>query len=175
MAKIFLRFVSFGCSIVILAILATTLTIFHATKNLPSRSGFTAWAVPTNPWPQYLLLATACLSLISCLAVFWTWKKHGHKRAEKVAVYYSIFSVSFFGFTLILWVVVSAIYQHSKSNGDNKDLWGWSCVKGNQRSIIFQSEVDYPLLCRLQVSLNHLSNMARLLTFEGLGLSMCRY
>ncbi|KAL4866390.1 hypothetical protein BDV12DRAFT_135917 [Aspergillus spectabilis] len=149
-AKIFLRFVSFGCSIIILAILATTLTIFHATKNLPSRSGTTPWAVGTNPWPQYLLLATACLSLLSCLVVFWTWKKRGHKRAEKVAVYYSIFSVGFFGFTLILWVVVSAIYQHSKSNGNGQDMWGWSCKTGNQRATVFANDVDYPLLCRLQ-------------------------
>ncbi|KAL4794157.1 hypothetical protein BDV19DRAFT_365299 [Aspergillus venezuelensis] len=149
-AKIFLRFVSFGCSLIILAILAVTLTVFHATKNLPSRSGTTAWAVGTNPWPQYLLLATAALSLVSCLAVFWTWKKRGYKRAEKVAVYYSIFSVGFFGFTLILWVVVGAIYQHSKSNGGNQDMWGWSCVTGNQRSTVFADAVDYPLLCRLQ-------------------------
>ncbi|KAL3477852.1 hypothetical protein BJX99DRAFT_119183 [Aspergillus californicus] len=149
-AKIFLRFVSFGCSIIILAILATTLTIFHATKSLPSRSGTTPWAVGTNPWPQYLLLATACLSLLSCLAVFWTWKKRGYKRAEKVAVYYSIFSVGFFGFTLILWVVVGAIYQHSKSNGNGQDMWGWSCKTGNQRATVFANDVDYPLLCRLQ-------------------------
>ncbi|KAL2834504.1 hypothetical protein BDW59DRAFT_48374 [Aspergillus cavernicola] len=149
-AKIFLRFVSFGCSIIILAILATTLTIFHATKSLPSRSGTTPWAVGTNPWPQYLLLATACLSLLSCLAVFWTWKNRGYKRAEKVAVYYSIFSVGFFGFTLILWVVVGAVYQHSKSNGNGQDMWGWSCKTGNQRATVYANDVDYPLLCRLQ-------------------------
>ncbi|KAL3437979.1 hypothetical protein BDV09DRAFT_161466 [Aspergillus tetrazonus] len=149
-AKIFLRFVSFGCSLIVLTIIATTLTIFHATKNLPPRSGTTPWAVGTNPWPQYLLLATASLSLLSCLVVFWTWKKRGYKRAEKVAVYYSIFSVGFFGFTLILWVVVSAIYQNSKSNGNNQDLWGWSCVTGNLRSTAYASDIDYPLLCRLQ-------------------------
>ncbi|KAI9370492.1 hypothetical protein BJX61DRAFT_548879 [Aspergillus egyptiacus] len=149
-AKIFLRFVSFGCSIIILAILGTTLAVFHATKHLPPRSGTTPWAVGTNPWPQYLLLATAALSLVSCLVVFWTWKKKGHKRAEKVAVYYSIFSVGFFGFTLILWVVVGAIYQHSKSNGNGQDLWGWSCKTGNQRATNFANDIDYPLLCRLQ-------------------------
>ncbi|KAL5335260.1 hypothetical protein BJX70DRAFT_330404 [Aspergillus crustosus] len=149
-AKIFLRFVSFGCSIIILAILATTLTIFHATKTLPSRSGTSPWAVGTNPWPQYLLLGTACLSLFSCLVVFWTWKQRGHKRAEKVAVYYSIFSVGFFGFTLILWVVVSAVYQHSKSNGNGQDMWGWSCKTGNQRATVYANDIDYPLLCRLQ-------------------------
>ncbi|KAL4811546.1 hypothetical protein BDV18DRAFT_150284 [Aspergillus unguis] len=149
-AKIFLRFVSFGCSIIVLAILAVTLTVFHATKNLPSRSGTTAWAVGTNPWPQYLLLATACLSVLACLAVFWTWKKRGYKRAEKVAVYYSVFSAGFFAFSLVLWVVVAAIYQHSKSSGNNQDMWGWSCVTGNQRATIYSSDIDYALLCRLQ-------------------------
>ncbi|KAL5364638.1 hypothetical protein BJX96DRAFT_137661 [Aspergillus floccosus] len=148
-AKIFLRFVNFGCSLIVLTILATTLTIFHATKALPPRSGFPPWAKGTNPWPQYLLLAVACISLFACLLVFWGYYKGGHKRAEKVAVYYSVFSVCFFTFSLILWVVAAAIYQNSKSTGNGQDLWGWSCKK-NTREQFFHNDIDYALLCRLQ-------------------------
>lgn len=149
-AKIFLRFVNFSCSLIVLTILATTLTIFHATKALPSRSGFPAWANGTNPWTQYLLLSVACVSLLACLVVFWGYWKGGHKRAEKVAVYYSVFSVCFFTFSLIMWVVAAALYQNEKATSNGKDLWGWSCKK-NTREELFHNDIDYALLCRLQV------------------------
>ncbi|PKY01299.1 hypothetical protein P168DRAFT_242325 [Aspergillus campestris IBT 28561] len=148
-AKIFLRFVNFGCSLIVLTILATTLTIFHATKSLPSRSGFPAWANGTNPWTQYLLLAVSVVSLAACLMVFWAYWKGGHKRAEKVAVYYTTFSVCFFAFSLIMWVVAAALYQNEKAKGNGKDLWGWSC-KQNPREKLFHNDIDYALLCRLQ-------------------------
>ncbi|KAK1138390.1 hypothetical protein N8T08_002654 [Aspergillus melleus] len=148
-AKIFLRFVNFSCSLIVLTIIGTTLTIFHTTKSLPSRSGFPAWANGTNPWTQYLLLSVACVSLFACLIVFWGYWKGGHKRAEKVAVYYSIFSVCFFTFSLIMWVVAAALYQNDKATGNGQDLWGWSCKK-NTREELFHNDIDYALLCRLQ-------------------------
>lgn len=142
---------NFSCSLIVLSLLATTLTIFHTTKHLPTRNSKPAWAPDTKPWPQYLLLSLACVSLFACLIVFWGYWKGGHKRAEKVAIYYSIFSVCFFGFSLIMWVVAAALYQNSKSNGGNQDLWGWSCVH-NAREQFFHDAVDYALVCRLQVS-----------------------
>jgi hypothetical protein len=150
-AKIFLRFVNFGCSLIVLAILTTTLTIFHASKHLPPRNNLPPWAQGTNPWPQYLLLTLACVSLFACLVVFWAYWKGGHKRAEKIAVYYTIFSVCFFTFSLIMWIVAAAIYQNSKATGNGQDLWGWSC-KQNLREQLFHNDIDYALLCRLQVS-----------------------
>ncbi|GIJ91562.1 hypothetical protein Asppvi_010529 [Aspergillus pseudoviridinutans] len=149
LAKIFLRFVNFGCSLIVLSILATTVTIFHATKSLPPRNNLPPWAKGTNPWPQYLLLTLSCISLFSCLIVFWGYWKGGHRRAEKVAVYYTVFSVCFFTFSLIMWIVAAAIYQNSKANGNGQDLWGWSC-KQNLREELFHNVVDYALLCRLQ-------------------------
>jgi hypothetical protein len=134
----------------VLALLATTLTIFRATKNLPSRNGLPAWAEGSNPWAQYLLLGLACFSLFACLIVFWGYWKGGHRRAEKVTVYYTTFSICFFFFSFIMWIVGAAIYQHSKSSGNNKDIWGWSCAQ-NTREEIYSNTVDYALLCRLQV------------------------
>jgi hypothetical protein len=49
-----------------------------------------------------------------------------------------------------MWIVGAAIYQHSKSSGNNKDMWGWSCNQ-NTREEIYSNTVDYALLCRLQV------------------------
>ncbi|PYI29146.1 hypothetical protein BP00DRAFT_349550 [Aspergillus indologenus CBS 114.80] len=148
-AKVFLRFINFGCSLIVLTILGTTLTVFHATKSIPERNTFPPWETGTNPWPQYLLLGVSCISLLACLAVFWGYWKGGHKRAEKFALYYSSITVGVFVFDLVMWIVAAAIFQHSKSSGNNKDLWGWSCVH-NEREQLFQDQIDYALLCRLQ-------------------------
>lgn len=150
-AKIFLRFVNFGCSLIVLAILGTTLSIFNATKSLPSRNNLPAWAEGTNPWAQWVLLGVSCVSLLCCLLVFYGYFKGGHKLAQKYAFYYSILSVCFFGFNLIMWVVAAGVYQSSKSNGNNQDMWGWSCSQ-NLREELFHSDINYALMCRLQVS-----------------------
>lgn len=149
LAKIFLRFINFGCSLIVLAILATTLTVFNATKALPSRNDLPAWAEGTNPWAQYLLLVVACVSLFACVMVFWGYFRGGHKRAEKMALYGTLFSIGFFFFSMIMWIVSAAIYQSSKANGEGQDMWGWSCNQ-NLREKLFHEEIDYALLCRLQ-------------------------
>jgi magnesium-transporting ATPase (P-type) len=151
LAKVFLRFVGFFCSLILIALLGTTLAVFHATKSLARRGGKPPWAPDTNPWPQYLILALASVSLLACLIVFWGYWRGGHKRAEKSAKYYTTFAVCFFTFSFILWVVATALYQNSKATSSNMDLWGWSCVH-NVREQYFQEDVDYALLCRLQVS-----------------------
>ncbi|KAJ5641025.1 hypothetical protein N7528_000650 [Penicillium herquei] len=116
LAKIFLRFVNFGCSLIVLAMLAVTLRTFMATRNLPERNSSTPG---------------------------------GHKRAEKLAVYYSTISVIYFSFSFIMWIVTAAIYEHSKATGNDKDLWGWACAQ-NTREQIYSNSIDYALLCRLQ-------------------------
>lgn len=144
-----MRFVNFGCSLIVLSLLAVTLTIFNATKSIPTRNNLPAWAAGTNPWAQYLLLSMACVSLVACLIVFWAYRKGGHGHAEKAAVYYTAFSIVFFALNLIMWIVGAAVYQHSKSTGNGKDMWGWSCAR-NTREQIYHNTVDYALLCRLQ-------------------------
>jgi hypothetical protein len=91
----------------------------------------------------------ACVSLFACLIVFWAYRKGGHRRAEKAAIYYTSFSIAFFAFNLIMWIVGAAIYQHSKATGNSKDMWGWSCAQ-NTREELYHNSIDYALLCRLQ-------------------------
>ncbi|KAJ5752446.1 hypothetical protein N7520_009363 [Penicillium odoratum] len=148
-AKIFLRFVNFGCSLIVLAMLAMTLRTFMATRDLPERNSSFAWNPDTNPWAQWLLLGLACFSLLACMVVFWGYYKGGHKRAEKLVVYYSTISVIYFTFSFVMWIVTAAIYEHSKASGDKKDLWGWACAQ-NTREQIYSDAIDYALLCRLQ-------------------------
>jgi len=81
--------------------------------------------------------------------VFWNYWRGGHKRAEKVAVYYTLFAVGFFIFSIVMWAIAAGILQNSKNSGNGKDMWGWSCVD-NKRRELFSEKVDYALVCRMQ-------------------------
>jgi hypothetical protein len=131
--------------------LSMTFTIFNATKHLPPRNNLPPWAQGQKTWPQITVLVIACISLAFCLLVFWNYWRGGHKKAEKVAVYYTLFAVGFFMFSIIMWAVAAGVLQQSKNGGHGKDMWGWSCLD-NKRKELFQEEIDYELVCRMQVS-----------------------
>lgn len=152
MAKMCLRGTNFSCSLIVLAMLSTTFSIFNATKTLPQRSGIPAWAPAQKTWPQITLLSIACVSLTMSLAIFYAYRKGGHKRAEKAAIYYTAFSVAFFMFSIIMWAIGAALLNQSRKNGGDKDMWGWSCKDGKRKDV-FAQDVDYALICRLQVSI----------------------
>ncbi len=144
-----LRGVNFSCSLIVLALVSTTFVIFNATKSLPPRNGSPAWSANSKPWPQILLLVIACISLVFALGIFYAYWRGGHKRAEKAAVYYTVFAVFFFAFSIIMWAVGAAILNSSRNNGNGQDVWGWSC-KDNRRRELFKDDVGYGLVCRLQ-------------------------
>ena len=150
MAKMALRGTNFSCSLIVLALISTTFSIFNATKTLGTRSGSPAWAPNQKIWPQVTLLTIACISLIFAIGVFYAYWKGGHRRAEKAAVYYTVFSVAFFTFSIIMWIIGAVILNESKRTGDGKDMWGWSCKDGKRKDV-FEKDVDYALVCRLQV------------------------
>ena len=149
MAKMMLRGVNFSCSLIVLSMLSTTFNIFNATKALPTRGSLPAWAPNQSIWPQVTLLVIACLSLVASIFIFYAYYKGGHLRAEKAAVYYTAFAVMFFVFSIVMWGVGMGVLQGSRANGQGKDMWGWACVN-NTRKTLFQNEVDYALICRLQ-------------------------
>jgi hypothetical protein len=152
-AKFILRGGNFSCSLIVLSMVSMTFSIFNATKALPARNNLPAWAVGTKTWPQKVVLAVSCVSLALCLAVFWNYWRGGHKRAEKVAVYYTLFAVAFFIFSSVMWGIAAGILQGAKNNSGNQDVWGWSCVD-NKRRQLFSQKVNYALVCRMQVSFN---------------------
>jgi hypothetical protein len=149
MAKFALRGVNFSCSLIILSMISASFAIFNATKTLPALSGMPPWAQNTNAWPQKVVLACSCVSLLICIGVFIGYCRGGHRRAEKVGVYYTLFAVGWFIFSMVMWAAAAGILQVSRSNSNNQDIWGWACVQ-NKRSQIFSQQVDYALVCRLQ-------------------------
>lgn len=128
---------------------STTFMIFNATKALPSRNGLPAWSGKTNPWPQIVILTIAAVSLFFSIIVMAAYCRGGHRRAEKVAVYYTMFAMGYFVFSIIMWLVGAAVLQGTKANSNGQDIWGWSC-KDNKRRQLFQDDVHYALVCRLQ-------------------------
>ncbi|RKU40573.1 hypothetical protein DL546_001759 [Coniochaeta pulveracea] len=149
MAKFALRGVNFSCSLIILSMLSTSFAIFNATKVLPPQNGLPPWATNTHSWPQKLVLAASCVSLAICVFVFVSYCRGGHRRAEKVSVYYTLFAVGWFIVSSVMWALAAGVLQFSRNNSNNQDMWGWSCVQ-NHRSELFKDKVDYALVCRLQ-------------------------
>lgn len=150
MAKMCLRGTNFSCSLIVLSMLSTTFTIFNTTRSLPARSNLPAWAPNQKTWPQITLLSIACVSLAMSLAIFYGYWRGGHKRAEKAAVYYTAFTIAFFLFSTVMWAIGAALLNESRKSGKGQDMWGWSC-KGGKRKTVFQQDIDYALICRLQV------------------------
>lgn len=144
-----LRGVNFSCSLIVLSMVSTTFMIFNATKHLPARNGKPAWSPKSHPWPQIVVLSIAAVSLFFSVVVMAAYCRGGHRRAEKVAVYYTMFAMGYFVFSIVMWLIGAAVLQGSKSNGGGQDIWGWSC-KDNQRRQLFQDDVHYALVCRLQ-------------------------
>lgn len=128
---------------------STTVTIFNATKELPSRNGLPAWAPNTNPWPQIVVLTIAAVSLFFSVIVMIAYCRGRRQRAEKVAVYYTMFAMGYFIFSIIMWLFGASVLQATKANTGGQDIWGWSC-KDNKRRQLFQDDVHYALVCRLQ-------------------------
>lgn len=151
MAKFALRGVNFSCSLIVLSMLSSTFSIFNATKTLTAKNGLPAWAANTNIWPQALTLGASSLSLLICILVFVGYVRGGHKRAEKVGVYYTLFACGWFIVSMGIWVATIIVLQNAKNNSNDKDMWGWAC-NNNVRHQLFNNQVDYALVCRLQVS-----------------------
>lgn len=146
-AKLFLRFLNFGCSLVVLSLVASTFSIFFATRNLSNRNNLPAWAPQSVLWPTYATLAIACVSLTMAVIVLISYWRGGHERAERAAIWFTAISVFGFLFMIILWAVVASIITNAKKNSNNKDLWAWAC-SNNERKQLFQNDVDYALICK---------------------------
>ncbi|KAI0911641.1 hypothetical protein F4824DRAFT_494849 [Ustulina deusta] len=149
LAKFALRGISFSCSLIIISLVAASFHVFSATNHLAPQSGLPPWAQGTQLWPQIVVLAVSGVNLLLCILIFFGYLRGGHRRAEKVGVYYTLFAVGWFIASSILWAAAAGILQFTRNNSGNKDLWGWSCVE-NKRAEYFSQKVDYALVCRLQ-------------------------
>ncbi|KAL8955439.1 MAG: hypothetical protein Q9183_006645 [Haloplaca sp. 2 TL-2023] len=83
------------------------------------------------------------------IGILYAYWRGGHRRAEKAAVYYTVFAIGFFVFSIVMWAIGAAVLNESKKNNGDKDMWGWSCKEGKRKEL-FKDDVDYALACRLQ-------------------------
>ncbi|RPA77278.1 hypothetical protein BJ508DRAFT_212973, partial [Ascobolus immersus RN42] len=149
MGKVILRCLNFACSLVVLSLVASTLYIFHKTSQLPKRNGLPPWAPDTQLWVQYTVLGVSIVSVSIAMIILLAYWKGGHRRAERLAIYWTVMAVSSFILIIVMWSVVGGIHLTEKAQGEGKDLWGWAC-KDNTRRILFGEDVDYKLVCRQQ-------------------------
>ncbi|KAI5783542.1 hypothetical protein EDC01DRAFT_210344 [Geopyxis carbonaria] len=149
LAKVVLRSVNCACSLVVLALVASTFAIFYSTRHMATRNNLPPWAVKTPQWPQIVILVIACISLILSLGIMYSYWKGGHNRAERAALHATIFAGAVFIFTIAIWSMGIGIMQGSRADNNGQDIWGWAC-KDNTRRHLFQDAVNYALVCRQQ-------------------------
>ncbi|RVD83583.1 uncharacterized protein DFL_007967 [Arthrobotrys flagrans] len=146
-AKLFLRFLNFGCSLVVLSLAASSFAIFFATKHLANRNNLPPWAPQTVLWPTYATLAIACVSLLMAIIVLISYWRGGHEKAESASLWFTAFSVFGFLFMIILWAVIAGTITNARNTNGGNDMWDWAC-KDNQRKELFQDDVNYDLVCK---------------------------
>ncbi|KAK6334620.1 hypothetical protein TWF718_010076 [Orbilia javanica] len=146
-AKLFLRFLNFGCSLVVLSLAASSFAIFFATKHISNRNNLPPWAPQTVLWPTYATLAIACVSLLMAIIVLISYWRGGHEKAESASLWFTAFSVFGFLFMIILWAVIAGTITNARNSNNGNDMWSWAC-KDNQRKELFQDDIDYDLVCK---------------------------
>jgi len=149
LAKVVLRSIHCCCSLVVLALVASTFAIFYATRHLPKRNNLPPWSSSTPQWPQITILVIACVSLLLSLTIMYGYWKGGHNRAEKAAFHATIFAGAVFIFTIVMWSCAIAVMQGSRQKSNGQDIWGWAC-KDNTRRHLFDDKINYTLVCRQQ-------------------------
>lgn len=146
-AKLFLRCLNFGCSLVVLSLVASSFAIFFATKNMANRNNLPPWAPQSVLWPSYLTLSIACVSLTMAVIIIVSYWKGGHEKAERASIWFTAFSIFGFLLMIIMWAVVAGAITNARNTQNGNDMWEWSC-KDNQRKELFKDDVNYDLVCR---------------------------
>ena len=133
--------------------LSTSLTIFRATKALPTRfvgtKPLTPWAKDQKIWPQLVVLVISCLSLAIAIVALWRYRRGPNRRARRADWTYNFFAMGSWLFSLAMWLLGASVLQHARNSSGNQDFWGWSCLQ-NTRSKIYSDQIKYSLVCRLQ-------------------------
>lgn len=133
------------------------------TRHLPARNNLPPWADTSTTWPQITLCTIAAVSLFLSTAVLVSYWRGGHRRAEKVSIYVTMFSLASFIFAIIMWGIAAGILNGTRAAGNGKDIWGWAC-KDNQRKALFQEDINYTLVCLQMVrGLSYIPNYVILL------------
>ncbi|KAI7909506.1 hypothetical protein M9X92_011599 [Pyricularia oryzae] len=137
MAKFRLRGVSFSCSLIVVAVMFTVLTMFDAAKVHQGASHAQQHA------RLILILTVSCLSVVICMFIFWPYCRGGYRKVEKVAVYHTLLTIG--GFIVRIGLDSDCCFFPT------------SAQQQRQQGHTFEDDVDYSLLCRLQVGIGIIS------------------
>lgn len=141
------KVISFLFSTVMFAIMVFIVVKYQTTKDV-FRDGRTAWPHSPKLWPTFMLLVgagfTLLLTLITLLSYCCAFNKA--RRSWKLTVVKYVIHIG-------AWLVISTLYRYEKDmNGDDNDLWGWSCsTKAAALQSTFNGVVNFSSLCSVQV------------------------
>ena len=134
---------------VMVGIVLYTIIKFTTTKDT-MRDGRNPWPLHgTKLWPAIMLLVAAGLTLVASVALLVSYCC----CRERVRLSWK-FTVAKYAVHIAAWIVVAVLYRYEKSlNGNDNDLWGWSCsAKADEIQAAFNGVVNFHQLCELQVS-----------------------
>ena len=120
----------------------TTKTVIREDRNPWPKAG-------TKLWPTIMLLVGSGVTLLLSLATLVSYCANWDRARRSWKVTALKYAVHILG-----WVVISAVYRYEKGlNGNENDLWGWSCSQevGTVQGL-FEGVVDFRVLCNIQVS-----------------------
>lgn len=148
---VILRVLSHGLSSllngVIFGLMIFTFGTFTRTKNTVIEAK-DAWPRDAKTWPTIMLLVIAVITLFSSVAALISNCVCIRRQRNWRLILLG------YGIHILSWAIVTFLYRYEKDmHGHNNDLWGWSCggsAKELQNNL--RSDIDFSLLCNVQVS-----------------------
>lgn len=159
-----LGLISLTLSLMMDAILAYVLHTFYKTKDIPAPGRVGPWAVGTQLWPAYMLLAASSVTFLvdgstlvaACCVLRSERKRKGKEKSkadgEKVVAARAESALVKAGYVAFVakWFIIATLYRTGKTS---KDLWGWSCDKRAANiQKYYVNDLNFATLCRAQVS-----------------------
>lgn len=145
-------------------ILAYVLHIFFKTKDIPAPGRVGPWAVGTELWPAYMLLAASSATFLidgstfvaACCVLRSERKRKGKEKGEDEGEKFiaaraesALVKTGYIAF-VSKWFIIATLYRTGKTT---KDLWGWSCDKRAANiQKYYVNDLNFATICRIQVS-----------------------
>lgn len=168
--------ISLGLALIMDVILAYVLHKFYTTKDIPAPGRVGPWAVGTELWPAYMLLAASSVTflidgstLVAACCVLRSSRERKGKRDSKgekevgeeeessevvVVAARAESALVKCGYVAFVakWFIIATLYRTGKTT---KDLWGWSCdSRAANIQKYYVNDLNFATLCRVQVSVD---------------------
>jgi len=120
------RVLDLGCSLVIIALIASNFIVFNATRFSVNDSGNPIWgAEHPRTWPTTVLLSVACVSVALSVVVLLSYLK-SVQWANRFNIAHATITISVSVFLIIMWAISIGIFNYHDQSA-TPDLWSRAC------------------------------------------------